>query len=161
MLRLRQSSLIPVKFSVSVAAFGGNRVGAGFCTQTLPYLLPSRTPCHEAGACGCFQRSSPTGGAANGMFLNTVTPSTLPGAPWIRPCCVRTGSAVPTACAWAAEAPASIEQASRKLTVLVMGPLPCLYLVYCPPPAAAWARSAGEAVTKFRICTLPSWQAYS
>src|SRR5687768_10218185 len=111
MLRLRQSSLIPVKFSVSVAAFGGNRVGAGFCTQTLPYLLPSRTPCHEAGACGCFQRKSPTGGAANGMFLNTVTPSSLPGAPWITPCWVRTGSALPTVCAAAVEALNSRAQA--------------------------------------------------
>src|SRR5438105_1447539 len=34
------------------------------------------TPFHAGGGCGAFQRSSPTGGAANGMPLKTRTPST-------------------------------------------------------------------------------------
>src|SRR5690606_37777229 len=58
----------------------------------------------DAGACGSFQRRSPTGGAANGMFLNTVTPSILPGAPWTSPCWVRTGSDTPTGAAAVADA---------------------------------------------------------
>src|SRR5688572_29029419 len=103
-LRLRQSSLIPVKLGVSVAPLGGNRVGAGFCMQTLPYFAPSRTPCQAAGGWGWAKRSWPMGGAAKGMFLNTVTPSTLPGAPWIWLCWVRTGADELTACAAAVEA---------------------------------------------------------
>src|SRR5690606_13331705 len=80
------------------------RCGAGFWTQTSPYRVASRTPSQDAGACGSFQRRSPTGGAANGMFLNTVTPSIFPGAPWTSPCWVRTGADTPTGAAAVADA---------------------------------------------------------
>ncbi len=43
--------------------------------QSGPYLLASRTPDHDAAGCGDCQRSSPTGGFANGTPLNAVTPS--------------------------------------------------------------------------------------
>src|SRR5690554_4327761 len=108
MLRLRQSSLIPVKFSLSVAPFGGKRCGAGFGMQTSPNRLASRTPFQEAGAWGSFQRKSPTGGAANGMPLKTVTPCTLPAVPWTRPCSVRTGAETPTGVAAEADADAAL-----------------------------------------------------
>src|SRR5687767_13866578 len=50
-------------------------------------------PCQLAAGCGGFQRSAPTGGAANGMPLNAVTPATLPDAPVIKPLSMPTGSA--------------------------------------------------------------------
>src|SRR5690606_20370978 len=135
MLSVRQSSLIPVKLGVSVAPFGGKRCGAGGCTQTSPNLVASRTPCHDLGSCGCFQRRSPTGAAANGMPLNTVTPGSLPGSPWTRPCCVRTGcvSVVdveltpPPDWAQAAIGKASTVQAraARSGRVLIIGQVSC------------------------------------
>src|SRR5690606_36011975 len=75
----------------SVAEFTGKRSGAGFWMHGAPYWLASRTPSHPAGDCGGFHRRSPTGGAAKGIPLNTVTPSTLLDTPCTRPCCVRTG----------------------------------------------------------------------
>ena len=39
-----------------------------------PNSLASRTPCHFCTGCGAFQRRFPTGGAANGIPLNTVMP---------------------------------------------------------------------------------------
>src|SRR5688572_19679463 len=60
--------------------------------QTGPNLSPARTPSHEEAGCGGFHRSSPTGGEPNGIPLNDVTPSTLPGTPETSPLAVRTGS---------------------------------------------------------------------
>src|SRR6187397_1819546 len=39
-----------------------------------PKASAARTPCQATTGCGAFQRSSPTGGAAKGMPLNTRTP---------------------------------------------------------------------------------------
>ena len=45
-------------------------------------LSAARTPCHAAADCGFFQRSSPTGGAANGMPLNATTPFAATPCTW-------------------------------------------------------------------------------
>src|SRR5213594_3438524 len=42
----------------------------------------ARTPLQGATDCGAFQRRSPTGGAANGMPLNTRTPFALTPEIW-------------------------------------------------------------------------------
>src|SRR5215212_6696226 len=73
--KYRQSSLIPGESGRSMAAFGGNRCFDDRCMQTCPYLSALRTPVHFATGCGSFQRSGPTGGAANGTPLKTRTPS--------------------------------------------------------------------------------------
>src|SRR5256885_3971588 len=52
------------------------------------------TPSHFAGGCGAFQRSGPTGGAANGMPLNTRTAASLPAAPDTMPESSFTGSVI-------------------------------------------------------------------
>ncbi len=59
--------------------------------QVSPHLLASRTPVHALGAAAGMKRKSPTGAAANGMPLNTVTPGCSPAVPWTMPCCVLTG----------------------------------------------------------------------
>src|SRR5262249_33649896 len=63
-----------------------------------------RTPLHEAAGCGGFHRRSPTGGAAYGMPLKTITPSF--DVPATRPFSVRTASG---AVAISAHARATIE----------------------------------------------------
>src|SRR5579883_579089 len=45
----------------------------------------ARTTCHGATGCGGFQRSSPTGGAANGIPRYSRTPHPHPGVPETRP----------------------------------------------------------------------------
>ena len=88
----RQSSLILGESGRSVATLFGTRLGAGRCTHTFPNASALRTPCQCAAGCGCFQRKSPTGGAANGMPLKartpeaSVTPDISPsvGLDWIR-----------------------------------------------------------------------------
>src|SRR5690606_35347317 len=63
-------------------------------------------------------------------------------------------------------APTRPATARVKLRWEIIDPLPCFLIrapgaAHCPPPTAACARSARDAVMKLRICTLPSWQAYS
>src|SRR6187455_3467886 len=89
-LRLRQSSDIGGESGMSVAWLTPiARVGAGGWMQVLPHLVPSSTPLHGCGACASRKRSAPTGAAANGMPLNTVTPSAAV-APRTEPRAVRT-----------------------------------------------------------------------
>ena len=56
------------------------------CTHTGPNASALRTPSQCATGCGAFQRSGPTGGAPNGMPLNTRTPSGEFAAGAIKPC---------------------------------------------------------------------------
>src|SRR5512139_4083535 len=42
-----------------------------------PKAVASRTPGQAFAGVGSFQRRSPTGGCANGMFLKTATPSAV------------------------------------------------------------------------------------
>src|SRR5438552_5482142 len=51
------------------------------CMQRGPKATAVFTPSHFAGGCGVFQRSGPTGGAANGMPLNTRIAASVPAAP--------------------------------------------------------------------------------
>src|SRR6476620_2318185 len=46
------------------------------CIQSAGNSVAWRTPVHLAAGCGGRQRSSPTGGAANGTPLKETTPST-------------------------------------------------------------------------------------
>ena len=110
--------------------------------QAAPNEAASRTPGHRGRSSGARQRRSPTGGAAKGMFLNTVMPSTLPGAPWIVPCWVRTGADVPTAWAEAADAAAAITQARavRSKRDWVMG---CSWLLVPSPRAGEGGAPSG------------------
>ena len=55
------------------------------CMQRAPNSVAFRTPSHDAGGCGAFQRSSPTGGAANGMPLKTRTSDEATAAPSTAP----------------------------------------------------------------------------
>src|SRR5471030_3048890 len=65
--------------SLGVPTSGAASLTNGNCMQSGPYSLAERTPCHAVAGCGARQRKSPTGGAANGMPLNAMTPScTLP-----------------------------------------------------------------------------------
>src|SRR5690606_2376298 len=91
----------------------------------------------------------PTGAAANGMFLNTATPSSLPGAPWISPCWVRTGPAsseapepAPSVVAQAVSAPAMMApaKAMRSDLTTFMNPLPCSTFSCCVAAPAARGR---------------------
>ncbi len=63
-LRKRQSSLPLDAASVFQLA--------SIWAHVAPYSPASRTPCHGSTGAGGFQRRSPTGGAANGMPLNTA-----------------------------------------------------------------------------------------
>src|SRR5579863_6547487 len=81
MLSVRQSSL-----TGSAAAPGTDTPR---CIQIGPNLSVCRTPFHTIGGCGARQRSSPTGGAANGIDLYTVTAPSR--APSIQPVSIRTG----------------------------------------------------------------------
>ena len=47
---------------------------AASCMQLGAKSLAIFTPCHAMTGCGFFQRSSPVGGAANGMPLNDAMP---------------------------------------------------------------------------------------
>jgi hypothetical protein len=62
----KQSSL-----AISVAL---GRAGVGLCGQIAPNALASCTPDQGLTGIGSRQRSSPTGGAAYGMPLNTAPP---------------------------------------------------------------------------------------
>src|SRR5215510_493139 len=67
-LRYRQSSLTPSGARKSLAA-------AASCMQLNAKDEACLTPVHGLTGCGAFQRSAPTGGAANGMALNDAMPS--------------------------------------------------------------------------------------
>src|SRR6185312_15286779 len=75
-----------------------------------PNLSPGRTPSQAVTGCGGFQRSSPMGGAPNGIPLKTATPSSLPGTPATSPSVVCTGELSKRAVAPAA-APEGIKPA--------------------------------------------------
>ena len=62
--------------------------------QRGPNASALRTPSHFTAGCGAFQRSGPTGGAANGMPLKTRTSVLLPAAPDTSPEPVFTGSLI-------------------------------------------------------------------
>src|SRR5438067_12575179 len=81
-----------------------------FCMQRGPNATAVFTPSHRIGGCGAFQRSGPTGGAANGMPLNTRTAASLPAAPDTMPESSFTGSVM------AADAIAAV---SRMATVII------------------------------------------
>src|SRR5215831_9579426 len=75
-LRYRQSSLTPSGALKILAA-------AASCMQLRANDEACLTPVHGLTGCGAFQRSAPTGGAANGMPLNdempfVTTPATRP-----------------------------------------------------------------------------------
>src|SRR5512147_3228344 len=61
------------------------------CMQMGENWSALRTPAQRSGGAGARQRSGPTGGAANGMPLNTRTPSA--SLPSTKPDAVRIGSA--------------------------------------------------------------------
>src|ERR1700719_4631023 len=83
MLSVRQSSL-----TGSSAAPGTD---APLCIQIGPNLSADRLPLNGRGLSGARQRNSPTGGAAKGMDLYTVSePSDVPAT---SPLSTRTGSA--------------------------------------------------------------------
>src|SRR4051812_40583118 len=73
--------------------FIGTRLGACACMHTLANVSALRTPGHFSGGCGSFQRNGPTGGAANGIPLNTRTPD-FRVTPESRPLAVLTGSEI-------------------------------------------------------------------
>src|SRR5581483_441599 len=64
--KYRQSSLD------NSAALGAMNVG--FCAHIGPNFVVSRTPGQGVTGCGSRHRRSPTGGAANGIPLNTAPP---------------------------------------------------------------------------------------
>src|ERR1700761_5934122 len=73
--KYRQSSLID--FSGIRYSSVHIRKGTGlFCIGLGPNCVQSRTPLQGAAGCGARHRNAPTGGAANGIPLNTCTPST-------------------------------------------------------------------------------------
>src|SRR5687767_3493743 len=61
--------------SAGVTPSGAASPGNGSCMQSAPYVAAERTPDHGFTGCGGFQRSSPTGAAANGIPLNATTPA--------------------------------------------------------------------------------------
>ena len=71
-----------------------------------PASPAARTPSQGTTAAGGRQRSSPTGGAANGMPLNATMPGTADSVPWTRPPVTATGVSADSATAdeppWAA-----------------------------------------------------------
>src|SRR4051812_35648997 len=77
-------------------------------TQRRPDATAVFTPSHFAGGCGAFQRSGPTGGAANGMPLNTRTAASLPGAPDTMPESSFTGSVIAADAAVATNSTAAV-----------------------------------------------------
>ena len=85
-----------------------------------PASPASRTPSQETTGAGGRQRSSPTGGAANGMPLNATTPATAASVPWTRPPVTATGVSAESASAaeppWApaGAAPAASSPATSK-----------------------------------------------
>src|SRR5581483_56105 len=62
------------------------------CIQMAPNSSALRMPSQCGAGWGGFQRKSPTGGAANGIPLNTRTSASLPATPDIRPVSIFTGS---------------------------------------------------------------------
>src|SRR6186713_1103126 len=106
-LRLRQSSEMAGESGMSVAWLTPiGRVGAGGWTQVLPHLVPSSTPLHGCAGCASRKRSAPTGAAANGMPLNTLTPGAA-SAPRTEPSAVVTVVPSAGACASAPDTAAS------------------------------------------------------
>src|SRR5689334_711011 len=65
--KYRQSSLTPSGEPMNLSMFGS-------CMQAGAYAVVFLTPLQATTACGFFQRSSPTGGAPNGIPLNDATP---------------------------------------------------------------------------------------
>src|SRR5947207_11214279 len=78
---VRQSSSVPI----SSPPMPAPRAGAGWGAH-LVHSPAGRTPSQGATGCGGRNRSSPTGGAANGRPLNTRTPSS--STPATRPAAV-------------------------------------------------------------------------
>lgn len=64
----------------------------GGCEHDAANWSALRTSVHGVTGCGAFQRRSPTGGAANGMPLKTLTDGSSPRTPSIAPVSVRTMS---------------------------------------------------------------------
>src|SRR6516164_7172184 len=83
--------------------------------QTAPNLSAARTPSQLAAGCAGFHLSTPTGGAANGMPLNVVTPVTAEGTPDTRPLAVRTGPPDPSDCRSSRLGPAAAATATQRV----------------------------------------------
>ena len=88
MLRVRQSSDGGFGAGAPAAGGGPNRP----CMQSAPNSAAWRMPVHGAAGWGGRHRSSPTGGAANGMPLNDSTPSSI--TPCTSPLSIRTTAGV-------------------------------------------------------------------
>src|SRR5262245_30461198 len=88
MFRYRQSSLISRVGRVPL--FGGYHPPS-FCVQMGEYLSAARTPSHLGAGFGSRQRRSPSGGAAKGTPLKTMTSGVAPAAPEIEPLSTFTG----------------------------------------------------------------------
>src|SRR5258706_6602730 len=102
-LRYRQSSLISGGAPNSLANIGS-------CMQLAPKVDACFTPVHGGSGCGAFQRSGPTGGAANGIPLNKTMPFAT--APATRPpvtSASRTSARAPAATRSAAAHPITID----------------------------------------------------
>src|SRR5437899_2488074 len=84
------------------------------CTQALANVSALRMPAHFAAGCGGRHRSSPTGGAAYGIPLNTRTPGAAAGAPESRPASVLIGSRT------AARKPLTIASAAANIAAVAM-----------------------------------------
>jgi hypothetical protein len=63
--------------------------------QSLPYAVVSRVPFQAMAGCGARQRNAPTGGAANGMPFQLMTPWSM--APLILPVSMTTTGAAAVA----------------------------------------------------------------
>src|SRR6185503_13402005 len=59
----------------------GRRAPATFCMQAGANRSAALTPLHDTAGSGAFHRRGPTGGAANGIPLNTRTPASRPLVP--------------------------------------------------------------------------------
>src|SRR6187549_1262469 len=70
----------------------GFRSSTTVCMQLLPNASAFFTPCQVATGFGARHLRSPTGGAANGSPLKTVTDGSRPGRPDTRPPATRTGA---------------------------------------------------------------------
>src|SRR5687768_4263141 len=94
------------------------------------------------------------------MFLNTVTPSALPGAPWISPWAVRTGAEAEMAPVGRGAAD-RLRAGGRSGHQHGAGKQYTKCLGHGASSLVSNPRSARDEVMYPRICTLPSWHAYS
>ena len=88
-LRYKQSSLIGVAVDVAPPRPPAPPLG---CMHRAPNWSAERTPAQLRTGCGGRHRNGPTGGAANGMPLNTRMLAVLPAIPDTSPASMRTGA---------------------------------------------------------------------